>query len=116
LARDRDRQRAYFREYQRQHRAWKAALNRAWTQGLRAGMLAAYGGVCACCGEDREPFLTLDHSNRDGAEHRRSVGGSNSILVDLRNRGWPKDGYRILCMNCNWATRYGKECPHQWPV
>ena len=29
------------------------------------------GGKCACCGEDRIEFLTLDHENGDGAEHRK---------------------------------------------
>ena len=23
------------------------------------------------------------------------------------------DGFRILCMNCNFATRFKKECPHK---
>ena len=83
---------------------------------LRAEMFAAYGSNCTCCGEDRVGFLTLDHINRDGAAHRRAVGGSRTgstrqILFDLKKRGWP-EGFRIMCMNCNWATRFGAECPH----
>lgn len=85
---------------------------------LKSEMFAAYGDSCACCGENREKFLTLDHINRDGAAHRRALSGSRTgstrqVLLDLRRRGWPKEGFRVLCMNCNWATRFGAECPHQ---
>ena len=85
---------------------------------LRSEMFAAYGSDCACCGENRVEFLTLDHVNRDGAQHRRTLNkgrlrGANTrqVLFDLKRRGWP-EGFRIMCMNCNWATRYGAGCPH----
>ena len=80
---------------------------------LKHAMLRAYGPVCSCCGEDREPFLTLEHLNRDGSKHRKRVGGGANTCRDLRNRGWPQEGYTVLCMNCNWATRFGGICPHQ---
>jgi hypothetical protein len=62
-----------------------------------------------------EAFLTIEHLNRDGAEHRRQLnsGGGSSVWRDLRRRGWPKDGYTILCWNCNLATRFGELCPHK---
>lgn len=74
-------------------------------------MLDAYGRKCVCCGETEEAFLTLEHVNRDGAAHRRQVQGA--IYWDLKRRGWPKDGYTVLCMNCNWARRNGDPCPHE---
>jgi hypothetical protein len=80
---------------------------------LKRQMLAAYGPHCKCCGESREVFLTLEHTNHDGAEHRKLVGGGANTYRDLRNRGWPQDGFTVLCMNCNWATRFGGICPHQ---
>jgi len=98
----------WVRRYQRE---WQARTRAQ----LRIEMLAAYGGRCSCCGEDREPFLTLDHMLGDGAAHRRSVG-RNRVLRDLQLRGWPQDEYRILCMNCNWATRLGDLCPHELPA
>ena len=84
---------------------------------LRAEVFSAYGDRCDCCGETSKAFLTLDHVNRDGNKHRAMFGGrkgcsSRQIFLDLKRRGWPKDGFRILCMNCNWATRFGAECPH----
>lgn len=77
---------------------------------LKAGMLDAYGHQCACCGEDHEEFLTLDHIGGGGRKHYRQSNGN--IYQDLKNRGWPKEGFRVLCMNCNFATRFTNKCPH----
>lgn len=80
---------------------------------LRAEMLHAYGWQCSCCGETEERFLTLEHTRRDGAVHKRAVGSGCSIWRDLRRRGWPQDGsYTLLCWNCNCATANGDPCPH----
>ncbi len=77
----------------------------------KAAVLAAYGGACECCGETRDAFLTIDHVRNDGAEHRRSLNGS--IYPWLLRNNCPRDGYRLLCMNCNFARgKYGI-CPHE---
>ena len=34
----------------------------------------------------------------------------------LMKRGWPKDGYRLLCMNCNFSLGRCGYCPHQREV
>lgn len=75
-------------------------------------MVNSYGGKCACCGETEIVFLSLDHINGGGTQHRRRMG-QNKMMAELRAAGWPKDGYQILCMNCQFGTRYGRECPHQ---
>jgi len=95
---------------------WKK-WNRESRERLKADMFAAYGDSCACCGERAPAFLTLDHVNRDGNVHRAKLGGRNvasprQILLDLKRQGWPKEGYRVLCINCNFATRFGALCPH----
>jgi hypothetical protein len=85
----------------------------------RHAALAAYGGVCACCGEHREPFLVLDHINGDGAEHRRMMQPNAGPHAPagyrtyqwLRLRGYPP-GLQVLCANCNMAKERGI-CPHQ---
>jgi hypothetical protein len=28
-------------------------------------------------------------------------------------RGYPKDNFQLLCMNCNFAKGHRGECPHQ---
>ena len=84
----------------------------AWNR-LRQEMLSAYGRECACCGESEEAFLTLEHMNGDGSQHRKEVGGGSNSYRDLKRRGWPQDGFCVLCMNCNWAKRRSGICPHQ---
>lgn len=117
---------AHRNEHKAGRRAWYAANRDRVREGrndahrrLRLEMIAAYGGACACCGITDEPFLSLDHVNRDGRAHSDSltkmVGAprrSQLIYQDLKRRGWPTDGFRLLCMNCNFATRYGDTCPH----
>jgi hypothetical protein len=94
-------------------------------------LIAAYGGKCACCGEKEMEFLTIDHidgrgvhfrTNRDyesklSEETRKTrkvvIGDQIAFFKFLEKNGFPKDDYRLLCMNCNWATGKWGYCPHQ---
>lgn len=82
-------------------------------KGLRDELLAAYGGKCNCarCPETNPAFLTLEHVNGTGKAHRAKVG--SHAYADLRRRGFPRDGYTLLCWNCNAMTRFGRTCPHE---
>lgn len=96
------------------HAKERARLRRL---SLRNEMLNAYGGRCSCCGESEEMFLTLDHVERDGADHRRHFGNTYATWKDLQRRGWPKKGYTLLCYNCNCGReRNGGVCPHRRPA
>jgi len=75
----------------------------------RTELLQAYGGKCACCGEDWEAYLELDHVNGDGHLHRASVP---HVWSDLRKRGYPQEGYQILCANCHAAKTKKLPCKH----
>jgi hypothetical protein len=87
-------------------------MTKKYFRRLKEDVISAYGGVCVCCGENRLPFLTVEHSKHDGKEHRKRV--KQKVYQDLRKRGFPKDiGVTILCWNCNMATRYGAVCPHK---
>lgn len=69
--------------------------------------------TCICCGEDNINFLTMDHINGDGAKHRKEMGRGGGILNNwLIKNNFPK-GFRILCMNCNWAIGQYGHCPHE---
>lgn len=82
------------KEYNRSH-------STACRARLRATVLAAYGGKCAYCGESRQLFLTIDHKNNDGAQHRRQWGGStNRTYAWLKKNGFPT-GFQVACFNCN---------------
>jgi hypothetical protein len=78
---------------------------------LRTQTLEAYGGRCACCGEATPEFLTVDHINGGGAEHRRQI--KQPLDRWLKKNGFPKENFQLLCFNCNCAKYYFGGCPHQ---
>lgn len=94
--------------------------NRRNDKRLKDECYNAYGGYkCACCGETEPAFLSLDHVNNDGAQHRRDVnsglkrGGGKKIYAWLIANNFPP-GFQILCMNCNWGkARNNGVCPHK---
>jgi predicted restriction endonuclease len=93
----------YQREYARQYAV-----------KFRQQVLKMYGGKCACCGEAHQEFLQIDHIDGTGADHRKSgCGVGHRFYRWLVKNGCPRDNYRLLCSNCNWARgRYGY-CPHE---
>jgi len=72
-----------------------------------------YGKFCACCGESRVEFLTIDHINGGGKSHRKQLKtrGGYGFYTWLMNHGFP-DGYRTLCFNCNLSLGAYGYCPH----
>jgi len=87
---------------------------------LRSEMLNAYGHKCQCpggCDVTEYEFLTLDHTNDNGAEHRAIVGfDGNAMCRWLKERGWPKDDFRLLCYNCNNAIWHRGYCAHETKI
>lgn len=73
----------------------------------------AYGGPkCACCGETRLYFLTLDHKLGGGNKDRQIYDKGNGVYSRLRAAGFPdKDKYQVLCFNCNGAKHFNATCP-----
>ena len=107
------------------HRKWEAAnrprLNlksKQFRWNLRVEAMNAYGGRCACCGEQDPHFLSIDHVHNDGASERRKHGYrcGDKFYAWLRRRGWPKGDYQVLCYNCNSAKAHYGVCPHQSAV
>ncbi len=109
---------SYVKLYKQEHKD----ANRAWTNkgahNLKIKLLEHYGSKCACCGEENIKFLTLDHINNDGAEHRRrvcgkNIGSSTNIYRWVINNNFP-DGFQILCYNCNLGRAHNNGiCPHK---
>lgn len=69
-----------------------------------------YGWSCVCCGENNEPFLSIDHIEGNGAEHRKELG-TRSLYQWLVSNGFP-DGFQTMCLNCNFAKKQKLQCPH----
>lgn len=81
------------------------------TAKARKEALIHYGNKCNCCGETILRFLTIDHINGKGNEHRRHLK-SKSIYVWLRQNNYPKE-FQILCFNCNMGRALNNDiCPH----
>lgn len=80
---------------------------------LRLDFLKAFDSICNCCGEKDPRFLTLDHVNNDGNEHRKLLK-EHQIIREAKNEGWPKNKYQCLCFNCNSGrASNGGVCPHK---
>ncbi len=91
-------------------------LSRKDAGKLRRAALVHYSGDpphCQCpggCDVTFMEFLSIDHIDGGGRQHRLEIKGGN-IYRWLRKNNYPK-GYRVLCMNCNFSFgKYGR-CPH----
>lgn len=126
--RNRERSRKAHAKYYQENKDWLRLKNKEWIAknkdrytaavrayrlSIRIGTLAAYGNKCACCGESEKNFLTIDHIDGKGHEHRKLVGSGHKMYCWLRRNGYPKDNYRLLCWNCNSAIGAYGYCPHR---
>lgn len=110
---DGEAKRAYHRKWSREHRESEERRRRESSRRLREAAISAYGGKCACCGEWRYEFLTIDHIYGDGRHDRKNGRSGIQLYRWLRNHGYPTDRFRLLCMNCNWARGKFGYCPHE---
>lgn len=88
---------------------------------LKDEVFAAYGGcanngyICACCGVTHKEFLSIDHIDGDGPAHREKLTGDprngQTLYYWLKRNNFPP-GFRVLCMNCNFALGHHGFCPH----
>lgn len=91
-----------------------AVRYKSYHRSLKNRVIEAYGGKCACYGEKRIEFLSIDHPNNNGQEDRkkRGKGGlSGAFYRSLIRDGFP-EGYQVACYNCNMAWAFFGYCPH----
>lgn len=89
------------------------AYRRDWGRKQRENVIANYGGCCACCGETELEFLSIDHVNGGGTQHRLKHGFRGGTMYRyLIREGYP-EGFRVLCHNCNQAIGFYGSCPHE---
>lgn len=86
---------------------------RRYSRMRRQEVIERYGGQCACCGEANHYFLTIDHVNNDGAEHRRKAGGHAKTFDEIYKTPY-NPRFQLLCHNCNSAKGNYGSCPHTW--
>ena len=105
----------YYKQYRDKHSTSIVAYQKEYKRKARLICLKHYGGnppECACCGENRIEFLTIDHIAGGGAKHRATERGASNLNLWLRTHKFPK-GFRVLCYNCNESLGIYKYCPHR---
>lgn len=83
----------------------KTSIKRNRYIDLKLLVFKHYGCKCKDCGVEALEFLTIDHINDDGAEHRVEIGPH--IFPWLKKNDYP-EGFQILCYNCNYLKRNRK--------
>jgi len=110
--RDRDNKKALQNYYKNREKYLKKRKEKY--QEMRIEVIKHYSKErfeCNCCGEKHIEFLTIDHINNNGAEHRKEIKKSNIIQWLYKNEFPP--GFQVLCFNCNCAKGIYGYCPHE---
>lgn len=108
---------AHRREYLKNNRHVSRANIKRVQERLRETIVDGYGGVCSCCGESELKFLDIDHINNNGKSDRTKFNSYRTFYRWLRDNGFPKEEYQLLCSNCNQGKRRnGGVCPHKVSV
>lgn len=125
---NREKIRKYHREYARKRRGSicrvykydipKGLPDKERMRVIRVIVLKHYSKsenpTCSCCGENEIKFLSIDHINGGGNEHRRSIskGGRGGNMPYWLLRNDLPEGFQVLCHNCNMAKAFYGQCPH----
>jgi len=125
------RQSEYTKQWRKKNKEKFHATQKACYAKVRLEALTHYSKgtpKCACCGEDKLYFLSIDHIKGNGNTHRKQLGmrqggtiqsigqkhkvtmGGNGFVYWLKKNEYPK-GYQVLCYNCNFAKRQNSKCP-----
>jgi hypothetical protein len=108
-----ERRRAWEKNYYAMHRERELARNKACNVALRLEVISAYGSRCSCCDDGTVEFLSIDHVYGRGDKGRKELKeGGRALYLWLKRNGFPQDGYRLLCFNCNCARGHYGYCPH----
>jgi len=100
------------KKWQQDNRDKYNQSQRESNQQLRDDVIDAYGGKCACCGEERKEYLSIDHKNGNGKKHRKEIGVTGLQFYRwLRQNNYP-DGFQVLCFNCNCGKGTYSVSPH----
>lgn len=104
----------YMKLYKARNRERLSVVEKERRMEIRWRVLWHYSDgmlYCNCCYENTYEFLSIDHINGGGNQHRKSLG-SKYIYSWLIQNNFPS-GYQVLCHNCSMAKAFYKVCPHQ---
>lgn len=97
-------------DYKKNRSVW-LPVRRQRMRDRRNLIIKHYGGKCACCGESKNEFLALDHTNGDGFQDRKKHPSINNQYLWIIKNNFPSK-FRLLCHNCNQSKGYYGYCPH----
>ena len=114
----------YIKNYVKKNSKKLLVIHKEFRENIKLETLYrySYGTMeCACCGETIIGFLTIDHINNNGAEHRRKLFGKKfnrlggyAFYAWLKRHGYP-EGYQVMCYNCNCGRdKNNGICPHKF--
>lgn len=107
-----------------QNKDWMHKYSKEYKQNLKFSVMAVYcegQPFCQCCGESIIEFLTIDHINNDGADHRRKITkrkdwGGHMFYQWIIKNDFPDD-LQVLCGSCQLGKKInGGICPHKTMV
>lgn len=95
-------------------RARQYRNQKKYRQKLKLEIITFYGGKCNCCGISELEFLTIDHIDQSGAEHRKTfTSGGGALYRIIKQENFPLNKYQVLCFNCNFSAYLGQgKCIH----
>jgi len=77
-------------------------------------VLDHYGRICSCCGETNILFLTMDHLDGNGQNHRINSDIYRTLYTEFQKTGNWNTRISVVCYNCNCGKwRNGGICPHK---
>jgi hypothetical protein len=104
---NRDKINATIRKSYWKHRVKRTSECREKNQKIKREVLTKYGnGECKCvlCGFTNIIALSLDHTNNNGSSERKKFNRPQPLYRHLIKNNFP-EGYRTLCMNCQFIER-----------
>ena len=108
-------------ELKEKHKIWYQnnlhtirAKNKKRIRKIKIEVLNSYSNglmQCQCCKEKIIEFLTIDHLPNAPHKRNNKNRSGTEFYSWLKKHNYP-EGFRVLCMNCNFS--YGKYgyCPH----
>ena len=106
----------YHQRRYRKYREGRLANAKKCVKQKKDKLYEVLGGyICNCCNETEPMFLTIDHINGGGRQHRISSSKNGSFYYGTMLKDPEvKNKYQVLCLNCNQGRwRNGGICPHR---
>lgn len=116
----REKQKKYRQDHRDENIVYQKEYHRKGRMLLKITVIGHYSNgefKCACCGEDKIEFLSIDHINGGGNKHRKEINRKSGrwFYKWLCENNLP-EGYRVLCHNCNMCIGMYGYCAHNETV